>query len=239
MNKFVFYIMILLFFLTIMCQESKQKSASIQGKDNTLNLETGQDVINYLSKRCKSDYNQKYYSKKNGVLRYFDCSTTPLCDEDIKYLSFFPNIKGVHVTGEKITDGVLKFFAGMIKIKSLALYRTSVSGVGFKYIKSLTTLEIIRVKDSPFTDEGCKYLSEIKFDQPVNELDLSNTNITDEGLKYIGRMNLDGGLFLRNTNITDKGIRYLKNIGAYEVRLEGTKVTRKGYQWLKKNLKNY
>ncbi len=211
----------------------------ISKEDNTLNLNSGQEVIDYYSKKCGSDYNKSWYLEKEGVLKSFGASTTPLRNEDIKYLCYFPNIGSIRITGKGITDEVLRYFSEFKELGGLVLYNTSVTGEGFKYLKKSTKLDFLDFQNSPISDIGCKYLSEIKFNAPMVEVNLAGTNITDEGLKYLSKIRLGNALNLSETKITDEGLKYLVGQNnLVEVFLEETKVTKKGAEWLMKKLPN-
>jgi len=206
-------------------------------QEDKLNIKDGKAAVNLFSSMCKKNYNKSFYSESEGKLKHFDCSKTSLRDNEVKYLVFFPEITGIHLTGKGITDKSLEYFKNFKNINGFSLYDTNVTGIGFKYLKESTKMTIIRLEGSPFTDEGCKYLSEIKFEKSIMEADFSSTKITDEGLKCLSKINFYGTLNLKNTAITDEGLKYLANqkeLG--EVIVIKTKVTKKGIEWLKKQV---
>ncbi len=210
----------------------------ISKEDNTLNLNSGQEVIAYYSKKTGFDYTNSYCSDGKGSLAEF-ASLTPLNDEEVKYLCYFPNIDSIRITGKGITDGVLRYFSNFKNLGGLNLRETSVTGEGFKYLKNSTKLDYLNFEGSPIGDIGCKYLSEIKFKAAMVELNLKDTQITDEGLKYLSKIKLGSALNLINTNITDEGLKYLVGQNdLVEVFLNETKVTKKGAEWLMKKLPN-
>jgi len=243
-SKFgVFLIFILLLFH---CNEKNQNKngdvLEMQKKiinEEDQNIKDGKAVITYLSEKCNTNFNKPFYIQPDGQLKYFDCSTNPLSDDDVKYLAFFPGITGIHITGGKVTDKALEYFKNFKNLNGISFYDTNVSGTGLQYFKESKKLTIIIFEGSPFTDEGCRYLSEINFEKPINEADFSSTKITDEGLKYLTKIKFNGELRLKNTKITDAGLKHLVNqTELSELYLNNTKVTKEGIKWLKSQLPN-
>ncbi len=205
--------------------------------EDRLNIKDAQLAKDYLAEKCNKDYNDPYYLDTEGHPKGFDCSTTPLTDEDIKYMAFFPNVADMLVTGKGITDKSLEYFMQNKYLEGIAFYNTSVTGIGFKYLKQLKKLEVLILKGSPITDEGCRYLSGIKLESPINEAIFSYTKITDKGLGYLSKLQFNGILMLNDTVITDEGLKYLANQkDLQELWVVNTKVTDEGVQWLQKEL---
>jgi hypothetical protein len=238
----VFSIFIFLLYCVKNVQSENRGVFEIQKKvinEDKLNIKDGKSAIRYLSDKCNTNYNKPFYLKSEGQLKYFDCSTTPLSDEDVKYLVFSPELMGLHVTGKEITDRGLEYFKDFHNIESITFYNTSVTGGSFIYFKNFIKLTIIDLKGSPVIDEGFKYISEINFQKPINQADFSSTKITDDGLKYLGKLKFNGELRLKNTKITDKGLKHLVNqTELSELYLNNTKVTKEGIKWLKSQLPN-
>lgn len=169
----------------------------------------------------------------------FDFSDSEkLTNDDLKYLKYFPETTVALLGGKGVSDSALEYMEDKKHLVTFGLYNTTVIGEGFKFLKKLKKIEGIVVTDTPFTDIGLKYLSEIKFDKPV-EINLHNTKITDAGLKYLSKIKLTGALYLANTKITDEGLKYLVNQkDLVEIDVRGTRVTKEGVQWLDKQLPN-
>ena len=239
----IFSIFILLLFYCVENVQSENRGVSEMQKkvisEDKLNIKDGKASIIYLSEKCNTNYNKPFYLQSEGQLKYFDCSTNPLSDDDVKYLAFFPEITGIHITGKKVTDKSLEYFKNFKNLNGISFYDTSVSGTGLKYFKESKKITIIRFESSPFTDEGCRFLSEIDFEKSFIEADFSSTKITDEGMKYLSKIKFNGELRLKNTKITDTGLKYLENqTELSELYLNNTKVTKEGIKWLKSKLPN-
>lgn len=205
--------------------------------EDRLNVKNVQSAKDYLGQKCNNDYNDSYYLDSQGHPQGFDCSTTPLTDEDVKYMAFFPNVTDILITGRDITDKSLEFFIDFYYIRGLFFKNTSVTGVGFTNLKKATKLEVLNFSGSPITDEGCRYLSEIKLEGPINEAMFNNTKITDKGLSYLSKLQFSGILMLNDTVITDEGLKYLANQkDLQELWIINTNVTTVGVQWLQKEL---
>jgi hypothetical protein len=246
MEKFVlrsgiFFILILLLFNCDKKNNSKNRGFSEMQKrvidEDDQDVKDGKSAIVFFSNKCNTDFNKPFYLKSEGELKYFDCSTTPLSDRELKYLVFSPELTGIHVTGKDITDRVFEYFKDFKDIESITMYNTSVTGKNFNLINSFVKLIIVDFKGSPITDEGCRYLSEIELENPINEADFSSTKITDEGLKYLSKIKFNGELRFKNTKITDAGLKYLANqTELWELYLNNTLVTEKGIKWLESQL---
>jgi len=189
----------------------------------------------------------KFYEQKFGAIEFnnvekevdFDFSSAEnLVDEDLIYINYFLDTGVIHLGGKKITDQVFVNFKELKNLRVLTFDGTKIMGEGVNYLTKLTQLERFIANETPFTDIGIKYLSEIKFEKLI-EVQLHNTKITDEGLKYLSKIKLTGALYLANTKITDEGLKYLANQkDLAEIDVRGTKVTKAGVQWLEKQLLN-
>ncbi len=202
-----------------------------------ISIQSQNEQINSREKALKY-YTEKYhpfhkYSK--GLMFDFSSSET-LTDDELKYLVFFPEITYIAIGSRHITDKALEYLQDKNEISGIDLSNTSVTGEGFKYLTSLKKIHLISIEDSPFTDQGLKYISEIDFPGEV-ELSFSGTLVTDEGIKYISKLKLKGGLYLNETKVTDGCLKYFVNQkGLKMISFVKTKVTKKGAEWLMKQL---
>ncbi|HOQ11753.1 MAG TPA: hypothetical protein PK104_05260 [Spirochaetota bacterium] len=176
------------------------------------------------------------YFEGNDRLRSFDSSRPcGLIDGDLKFLRFFPEVSGVHLSDREITDSVFYFLKDLKNISAISLYNTKVTGEGFRFLLDKNKLIIFDFNGSPIDDNGLKYLSLINYSDKVLILNLSGSKITDNGMEYISRINFGKGrINLSKTSVSDRGIRFLEKFKELtEINLLYTNVSQQGAMWLK------
>jgi hypothetical protein len=180
-----------------------------------------------------------FYLNKTTAFSYPSPKRRKLNEGDLKYLIFFPEIIAIHLSDQNLTDSGIYYFKDLRNLQAISFDGTKITDDGLKFLKNAKKLNTIRLDNTKITDLGLKYLSEIDFEGPVMEMDLSSTKITDDGLKYLEKITFSGVLILRNTAITDAGLKYLAGQKkVYEIDLRNTKVTKTGAEWLRQKLKN-
>ncbi len=193
-------------------------------------IKTRDDAIRFYRSRGVS-----LYFDPDMKLTSFDCSRPAgLTNEDLKYIVFFPEVEGVHLSDKNITDAVFYYLQDLKNLTALSLYNTSVTGEGFRFLTDNSGLIIFDFGGSPVTDRGIEYISQINFSDKVIILNLKDSKITDSGMKYIEKIRFGKGrINLRNTQVTDEGIKHLAGFkDLVEVDLINTAVTDSGGKWL-------
>lgn len=246
MRRIIFLYTVIMVITFTCCGTSKHETKA------SLNRLSGETRIDLVRKVISEDRNGiktrddavRFYRYK-GVSLYFsrdlkltsfDCSRPAgLTNDDMKYIVFFPEVEGVHLSDKNITDEVFYYLQDLKKITALSLYNTSVTGAGFNYLTDKSGLIIFDFGGSPVTDKGIEYISQISFSDHVIILNLKGSKITDEGMKYFEKIRFGKGrINLRNTSVTDKGIKNLAGFkDLVEVDLINTGVTESGGKWLK------
>lgn len=203
-------------------------------ESQSMNIKSREDAVKFYEQKFEAIEFNSIEKEVN-----FDFSAIDnLANDDLIYLSFFPDTGIIHLGGKNITDESFKNFKELKNLRILTFDCTKITGEGVKYLTKLTKLERFIANNTLFTDVGVKYLADIKF-KKLLEVSFHNTKITDEGLKYLSKIKLTGALYLTNTKITNAGLKYLADHkDLVEIDLRGTKVTKEGVQWLEKQLPN-
>jgi membrane-associated protease RseP (regulator of RpoE activity) len=68
----------------------------------------------------------------------------------------------VNLTGEKIDDSAVKLLASAVKLQTIVLAQTKVTGEGLAALKNLPALRELIVQDTPLVDRDVPHLAELK-----------------------------------------------------------------------------
>jgi hypothetical protein len=71
-------------------------------------------------------------------------------------------VKGIRLSGRKVTDADLARLEGLTKLEVFFLARTPVTDAGLAHLKGLRNLERLFVEDTQVTEKGCRQLAAIE-----------------------------------------------------------------------------
>ncbi|MCW5823643.1 MAG: protein kinase [Cyanobacteria bacterium TGS_CYA1] len=107
----------------------------------------------------------------------------------------------------KITDADFSRFEGK-KIDVLRLSLIGISGTGFKYLKNSNLTHLV-ISEVPLTEEGMRYLSQIK---TLKDLELASDDISSDALEYLKYLTNLETLHLNCSKISEKNIGSLATL---------------------------
>lgn len=100
----------------------------------------------------------------------------------LKYLRWLPDLREVTFRGKAVQDDWVAAIAGLEKLTSVELNRTSISDAGVKTAATLPMLDRFAVKYTPLTDGAIDHLKEIK---SASIIMLYGTKISPEGAEQL------------------------------------------------------
>lgn len=145
----------------------------------------------------------------------------------------------------------------LTKIKTLALFSTSISDDTMRHIAALRQLESLNVGNSLVGDSGMGRLSDLRKLRRLavmgnrisdvgiqvlvrlpnlESLDLSNTDVSDDGMHTIAQLTQLSWLELWGTTVTDQGLLQLKSLKSLKRLTIGPHVTKEGAAQLRQAL---
>jgi len=161
-------------------------------------------------------------------------SSVPFSDDDLKRLEATPTLVTLELTGAPITDaGFRSVLASKATLKLLYLHGCPLTDKSLATIGELPNIESIATGTWNITDDGVKHLSGLK---KLHTAGIGTTPLTDACLKHLIGVPLKR-LILDDSAISDAGVPTLsKMTGLDELTLVGTRVTKAGFEQLKKAL---
>ncbi len=127
---------------------------------------------------------------------------------------------------KSVSDSLLPHLAGLVKLESLNLTSTSVTGAGFAQLKTLPKLDHVELGYSQVNDVGLSELGQLS---QITWLELEHTGITDAGLAHLKSLQRLSILKLDHTGITDTGLAHLKSLQRLSIlKLDHTGITDAG-----------
>ncbi|GAA5096492.1 hypothetical protein GCM10023210_30310 [Chryseobacterium ginsengisoli] len=103
--------------------------------------------------------------------------------KELSYLKRFPNLISASFTNSNLNDEGLAHVSNCSKIENLNLQDTEITNDGIKYLKNLKFLQYLRLKgNSQLTDECISHLLEL---ENLLNLQIQETSITEDGLKKL------------------------------------------------------
>ena len=107
----------------------------------------------------------------------------------------------------QVTDAGLEHLQSMTRLKTLYLYRTGVTGTGFRHLSRLPELQAISLAHSKLDDAGMEHLAALS---NLTWLRLDNTGISDSGLRHLHSLNGLQDVTLMRTSVTMAGVAELR-----------------------------
>jgi Leucine-rich repeat (LRR) protein len=134
-------------------------------------------------------------------------------DDDLAHLGGLPDLKSLHLRGQKITDKGLKEVGKLTKLEALDMAATAITDDGLAHLKDLKAMKYLTLSGSLKQKVALKGagLAHLKGMDKLEFLGLSNSDVGDDALVHL------------------EGLKNLKTVG-----LSGSKVTTAGVAKLKK-----
>lgn len=116
-------------------------------------------------------------------------------------------IVSIHLHGcAGLSDADLEQIGALDEVVELNLDRTNVSDLGLRHLRSMTSLERLRLNRTPILGAGIRDFAGL---ERLKLLQLRSTRLTDANLKYIGECDSLEYLDLSNTKISGDGLHHL------------------------------
>lgn len=108
----------------------------------------------------------------------FNLSRSPVGDDQLKGISAVQEVIWCNLAGTGITDGGVKYLAGM-PLQKLHLERTAIGDEGLRHLKSCQDLEYLNVYGTKISDKGLEHLRGLK---KLKKLYVWQTGVTEAGI---------------------------------------------------------
>lgn len=172
-------------------------------------------------------------------LEYLNLGHTPLDTAQFSWLSQFPKLKTLILSGTGADDSCVPYLASLRALEELDLARCKMSDAGVQALWKVANLVGVNLGDCHISD---KALSGLGFCFALHSLALPNTRVSDNGVEIIVTEVLRANqqlksLVLRSCDISDKALVRLASLKQLALLdLYATEVTAKGAAFLKKSL---
>ena len=122
--------------------------------------------------------------------------------------SLTPNLQGLNLEYNQITDDGLKHLATLTELRSLSLaYCRRITDRGLQHLAPLTQLRNLNLRwCDEITNDGLKHLAPFT---DLRNLSLAWCSITNDGLQHLATLTQLRGLNLAWCKITDSGLKHL------------------------------
>lgn len=153
-------------------------------------------------------------------------------DNDLRVLRpVAPTLRRLNLLYTQINGAGLVNLVGMSALERLDLgANISLDDEGLKHLRTLTSLDMLRLWDTKVTDKGLEVVESLP---RLRWLYLSGTAISGSGLSHLKKVPLLRGLDLRATQITDASLKQLKTQQNLEwIDLSDTQINGKGLSHL-------
>lgn len=120
-----------------------------------------------------------------------------------KGLATLPTLAGLSVSAKEFNDADLRELRHVRNLKSLGLFGTSVTGVGFAVSTNLSSLEELDLTCASASDEG---LGHFKHLANLRRLILTSNRVGDHGIRRLPSLPRLKSLSLTRTAVTDVGV---------------------------------
>lgn len=194
-------------------------------------------------------------------LEVLDLTDTSFGDAAAQFLIPLTNMRELHLVGTPITDETFRGLTEMKQLDTLSVSRTQIYGSGlqllksspirvleanesqfgqqgFKYVKRLQNLEVLRVHNAWVSNEA---LQSVKSCKGLKELAVGgNPNLVNDGIKCLRSLKKLEKLSLAgNKAVSDKGLRFAIDLKELkELDVNETACSQLAAKQLKENLPN-
>jgi hypothetical protein len=167
------------------------QSDNIHGSINFWRCHAGSDILKQIGslKNVKGlnfedvPLNDKLmgHIAKLSQLEYLTLTRTGCGDSAMIHVAEFPRLRRLELNEPDVTDAGLKYLA---KLSQLERFRAEVNAgdEGFQWLRKLSNLTELRLKNVPVTDRTLGYLSTATL---LRGLELSSTNVDGSGMRYL------------------------------------------------------
>jgi hypothetical protein len=138
----------------------------------------------------------------------------------LEHVAKLPALQTLVLNGTDVT-GILQPIAGIPRLHTLDLSRSSVKDDDLTALIGLTNLRTLLLNDTDITDAAAPLIAQLS---GLRDLDLSGTQITDAGVAEIAALGALEVLRLDFTGVTNAGIASLRMETLKELSLNGTSV---------------
>jgi hypothetical protein len=153
-------------------------------------------------------------------LRTLSLTGIELTSDALEHVAKLPALQTLVLNGTDVT-GILQPIAGIPRLHTLDLSRSSVKDDDLTALIGLTNLRTLMLNDTDITDAAAPLIAQLS---GVRALDLSGTQITDAGVAEIAALDALEVLRLDFTGVTNAGIASLRMETLRELSLSGTSV---------------
>ena len=174
-----------------------------QGKELQLSIFEAFDRLPYLSSLGTDDIQELHINSQD------------LADADLVHIKGLTGLESLSLAGTCMGPCPLKGeglvnLQGMTKLRSLRLDITSITDDNLAHLKSLKTLEKLRIhRNWQLTGAGLVHIENLR---SLRELMIYSTPIEDDSLRHIKQLDSLEVLSLQSTKITDSGLAHLKGV---------------------------
>jgi Leucine-rich repeat (LRR) protein len=134
---------------------------------------------------------------------------TPTTNRDLEILRFLPHVQRLDLANTAVTDDGLAIVGRLRELESLSVRGPAISDRGVEHLKNLRLTHLSLWKTS-VTDVGVRHLRRMT---TLRWLLLDETQITDAALEDVGELtNLDDWLGLTDNQLTDAGLPHLRKL---------------------------
>jgi hypothetical protein len=153
-------------------------------------------------------------------LRTLSLTGIELTSDALEHVAKLPALQTLVLNGTDVT-GILQPIAGIPRLHTLDLSRSSVKDDDLTALIGLTNLRTLLLNDTDITDAAAPLIAQLS---GLRDLDLSGTQITDAGVAEIAALGALEVLRLDFTGVTNAGIASLRMETLRELSLNGTSV---------------
>jgi len=172
-------------------------------------------------------------------LEHLRLSNTPLDVPDFSWISQFPNLKSLFLSGPSVDDSCVALLTSLKQLEDLHLTQSKITDRG---VQAIWTMANLKAVDLGQCSIGDKALEGVGSCVSLQSLTVPNSQISDRGVEVVVTEALRTGqrltsLSLRSCRITDKSLVRLASLkGLVLLDLYWTEVTPEGAAFLKKSL---
>jgi Leucine-rich repeat (LRR) protein len=126
--------------------------------------------------------------------------------ELMPHLRQFPNLKVLHLKGQRLTDTSVECLAELSGLEELYFYDSALTDQSAKHLRRLSSLKRLFLSGDRMTDQALPDLAAI---QNLEKLGLSSPKFTDDGVAALAPLSKLQQLDITSTSITDVGLKEL------------------------------
>ncbi len=142
-----------------------------------------------------------------------------ITNDGIENLSKLKSLKKLDINNSRVTDKGLSYLISCKNLEDLTLPYKGISDIGLNYISQMSTLKLLGVGRSHFTDPNMdtgyytdKGIAKLANCKLLESLSIGSLGMTDESMRYIGDLKNLENLSIVDSNFTEKGMSQIANL---------------------------